>query len=440
MTVISNSVSVGGPALTVVAADNYFITAGTYLESTTNVAVWINSDAGDVNFTVAGTLLPAVGWYCVYDADNSANLSLNVLASGSMIGGGILETLGQLDLNNAGTLIGSSEGIHAASFADQVINSGIIDAGMSSAIDLSGGDDRITNSGQVFGSVYLGTGNDSLYGGNGSVTGAIDLGDGNDLIDLRNAQVSGDIYGGAGNDIFIVDDTAFSLVEGASQGSDLVKSTVSFELAANFEHLQLLGAGDTNGTGNTLANTLTGNAGDNRLHGYAGSDRLYGGAGDDRLIGDSGNDILYGGIGDDLGYGGAGNDVLNGDTGADRLFGAIGRDVMTGDVGTAGGYDDVFIFTRTTDSLNSALSDRITDFHRGEDKIDLSGIDAKSATVGNDAFSFITTAFTNVAGQLRLQTSGADTFVLGDVNGDSIADFRIILTGNLALTAADFVL
>ena len=41
---------------------------------------------------------------------------------------------------------------------------------------------------------------------------------------------------------------------------------------------------------------------------------------------------------------------------------------------------------------------------------------------------------------MSLQTSGADTYVLGDLNGDSVADFRIILTGNLALTVADFIL
>jgi Ca2+-binding RTX toxin-like protein len=440
MTVISSSVSVSGAALDIAVSGNYFITANTYLESTNYAVIAIQSAAVNVEITIAGSLVPPVTYYTLYDTSSTGTLRLNTLASGNMIGGGILTTDRQLHLNNSGTMIGYNVGITSGSFDDKIVNTGVIDAGTRTVLFLSSGNDRVVNSGQIIGYIDLGVGNDSLFGGDGSITGTINLAEGNDLIDLRHAHVSGDISGGLGNDIFIVDDATFNLVEAASQGTDLVKSTVSFQLGANFENLQLLGASDSNGTGNTLANTLTGNAGDNRLHGYTGSDKLYGGAGDDRLFGDSGNDSLYGGISDDAVYGGAGNDVLSGDTGADRLFGAVGRDVMTGDVGTSGGYDDVFIFTRTTDSLNSSLSDRITDFHRGEDKIDLSGIDAKSATAANDAFSFITTAFTSVAGQLRLQTSGTDTFVFGDVNGDAVADFRIILTGNLALTSADFVL
>lgn len=35
-------------------------------------------------------------------------------------------------------------------------------------------------------------------------------------------------------------------------------------------------------------------------------------------------------------------------------------------------------------------------------------------------------------------TSGADTLVEGDVNGDGVADLQIVLTGARALTAADF--
>lgn len=320
------------------------------------------------------------------------------------------------------------------------VNIGTIEVAGNTALLLAGGNARVINAGQIIGDVYLGSGNDSLYGGGGSITGAIDLADGDDLIDLRYASISGDITGGTGNDIFIVNDAEFNLIENLSEGTDLVKSTVSFGLGTNFENLQPLGAGDINGTGNTLANTLTGNAGDNRLHGFSGGDRLFGGAGDDRLYGDTGNDPLSGGIGDDTLFGGANNDTLVGDSGADRLVGGAGQDVMTGDVGVAGGYDDVFIFQKIIDSTYNTLSDRIIDFNVGEDMIDLSAIDARSATAINDAFSFITTAFTNVAGQMRLQTNGADTYVLGDVNGDGVADFRIVLTGNLALTAADFIL
>lgn len=445
MPVISTSVSGVSTALNITVAGNYFLTAPTVLEATHDAAVRIQGGLGRVGFTVAGTVLPGITFYGIYNANSGSSdaLYINVLASGYVGGGGILFASSATSLTNAGVLVGTDIGILTSNFNDQILNTGTIsvsNAEENTALMLIDGNDSVVNAGQIFGKIDLGSGNDSLYGGGGSITGDIDLGDNNDLIDLRHAQVNGNIIGGKGDDVFIVDDGMFSLVEAVSEGTDLVKSTASFELGDNFEKLQLLGAADLNGTGNSMANDLTGNAGDNRLDGNGGSDRLFGRAGDDRLIGDGGHDRLSAGSGNDLLYGGSGNDTMIGETGADTLYGGIGRDVMTGDVGASGGYDDVFVFTKVTDSLNNALSDSIIDFKIGEDRISLSAIDAKSGTVANDAFSFITTAFTNVAGQLRLQTSGANTHVLGDVNGDGVADFRVILTGNLALTATDFIL
>ena len=95
-------------------------------------------------------------------------------------------------------------------------------------------------------------------------------------------------------------------------------------------------AGDGNDVlkGNELGNELEGNSGDDRMYGYAGEDTLEGGPGADRL------------------YGSAGDDTLTGGPGNDRL---------------SGGADaDVFVFTPGDGD------DTITDFTRGEDKIDLS--------------------------------------------------------------------
>lgn len=75
-------------------------------------------------------------------------------------------------------------------------------------------------------------------------------------------------------------------------------------LVGNFslqlENLELLGSEDLAGSGNGLANTLTGNAGNNALDGGAGDDTLYGGDGNDTLDGGTGSDTLFGGLGDDL--------------------------------------------------------------------------------------------------------------------------------------------
>jgi hypothetical protein len=43
-------------------------------------------------------------------------------------------------------------------------------------------------------------------------------------------------------------------------------------------------------------------------------------------------------------------------------------------------------------------------------------------------------------GELRYDVVGAFTFILGDANGDGIADFEIDLAGRINLQATDFVL
>ncbi|MEO5615251.1 MAG: calcium-binding protein [Cypionkella sp.] len=386
--------------------------------------------------------MASLSYFGIYQSGATDPLTLNVLSSGSIFRGGIVFANSQLAVTNDGYLYGQDSGIVSAPSAftaDSVINRGEIFTTAGLAIDLGGGADVLINSGHITGDISLGAGDDRFYGGGGSVLGYLDLSTGNDIIDLRGAQIDGLVYGGAGNDTFIVDGTSFDMVETAASGTDLVKSTVSFELAINFENLTLLGAGDINGTGNASANTLTGNAGDNRLHGYTGNDKIYGGSGNDLIYGDQGNDVLVGGVGLDALYGGAGNDILRGETGEDRLYGSAGADTLTGDVGTAGGYDDVFVFQRASDIPNTGSLDLITDFHIGEDKIDLSAIDAKAGTLANDAFSFVV-SFSNVAGQLIKQASGLDTLILADTTGDGVADFRILLAGNLALTATDFIL
>jgi Ca2+-binding RTX toxin-like protein len=147
----------------------------------------------------------------------------------------------------------------------------------------------------------------------------------------------------------------------------------------------------------------------------------------DGIFGLGGNDQLWGGGGDDTIDGGANNDVLWGGAGRDQLFGGSGA--------------DQFSYTTIGDSLPGGY-DRIADFKRSEgDKIILAPIDANLAAAGNQAFSFIGTgAFTGVAGQLHYQYSGGQTFVTGDVDGDRVADFGIVLQGNIALIGTDFFL
>jgi serralysin len=282
--------------------------------------------------------------------------------------------------------------------------------------------------------------------------------------------------GGAGNDTYVVNDKADAVVEAAGAGLDTVRASVSHTLAANVENLVLTGTAAIDGTGNALGNVITGNSANNVINGGGGVDTMIGGLGNDAYFvetaGESvveyageGTDTVYAGIGvtlwanvenlvitgtssvngtgNGLGNqmtgnsgansidGGAGNDILSGMAGNDVLRGGAGADLLYGGTG-----NDVFVFGATSDST-TFVRDTVMDFVQGQDRVDLSAIDARSATLVNDAFAFIGTgAFSGAAGQLR----AVGGLVQGDVNGDRVADFELQVNGVLQLLAGDFVL
>ena len=118
----------------------------------------------------------------------------------------------------------------------------------------------------------------------------------------------------------------------------------------------------------------------------------------------------------------------------------LGSDTLKGGLGA-----DVFKFNTTTESVVGLLHDALLDFSSFElDKIDLSVIDAQTNVAGNQAFNFIgnnfggDVVFTHHSGELIFDTTTES--VLGDVNGDGIADFEIELLGVNVMSASDFVL
>jgi Ca2+-binding RTX toxin-like protein len=135
--------------------------------------------------------------------------------------------------------------------------------------------------------------------------------------------------------------------------------------------------------------------------------------------------------------GGAGNDTIYGSAGADMIIGLTGADTLSGNGGA-----DIFDYNVVAHSRGTTTRDKILDFEEGTDKIDLSTLDASTASSGNQAFSFIGQgSFTNKAGQLRIDTSDSTkTLVLADLNGDGVADFAIELAGSHSLSAGDFFL
>jgi Ca2+-binding RTX toxin-like protein len=257
------------------------------------------------------------------------------------------------------------------------------------------GHDKITGNG-VANDMDAGIGNDTIAGGLGNDT--LTGGTGNDSMS-----------GGGNDDLYFVDSTLDKVIELANEGTDTVKSTVtySFALAPNVEHLELVGGGNLNGTGNASNNTILGNGGDNILDGGLGNDTLTGGAGNDIYIlnavgdkvvelgsdtsdtvkssaaslvafagienyfftgitaftftgdgvdntvsGGNGNDTLDGAGGNDTLLGNGGNDSLTGGTGEDLLDGGLGNDKMNG-----GSGNDTYVINAAGDTITEAGGD-----------------------------------------------------------------------------------
>ena len=366
-------------------------------------------------------------------------------APGSSWGGIMLgqNNFGGTDFSNAGqiTLLGGN-GFIAEGGNNIVRNSGTIDV-TNGDINFDGtGGDALRNAGTITGRaldvIFLGEGANSVIN-TGHIDGNIIFGSGADTFQGIGGTVSGSVTGGDGADAYYTSDSALMIIEGAgaTSGIDTVYSTVSFRLSANVEKLDLLGFAIT-GIGSATNNTVNGNGADNRIFGHAGSDSLVGYEGDDVVGGGSGNDTLRGSDGDDVLRGADDNDSLYGGGDNDLLTGGLGVDTMSG-----GSGGDRFIFVRRAESGSSvATSDLISDFAVGQDVIDLFGIDANiNDAVPNNAFIFIgTSAFTNLAGQMRYSSAGGVTTLQMDTNGNGTADMSIRLTGTLTLTAQDFIL
>ncbi len=94
-----------------------------------------------------------------------------------------------------------------------------------------------------------------------------------------------------------------------------------------------------------------------------------------------------------------------------------------------------------TDSPTGAGRDVITDFLRGTDDLDLSGIDADATRSGDQAFSFVGTgSLAGGPGRLGFTVSGGNTIVRGSTDADAAAEFEIQLSGVVNPGRDDFYL
>ncbi|GAD59975.1 calcium-binding protein [Brevundimonas abyssalis] len=285
--------------------------------------------------------------------------------------------------------------------------------------------------------VLGGYGDDELIGDDGD--NRLSGGDGDDLI-----------RGGAGADILEggdgIDTVSYA---GSSAG---VTINLSDNTASGGHAEGDVISGFENILGSSFDDVLTGDAGANVLDGGAGADRMEGGAGDDIYHVESRNDVvielagggvdtvlssvsfdarfthvenitLLGGANANV-VGNALSNIIIGNSADSIIIGNGGADYLTG-----GGGSDIFKYNEVSDS-SFADYDRIMDLG-ADDFIDLRNIDANANVAGNQVFERVG-EFTGQAGQLTLTwLPGAGfTLLAADVDGDGVADMRIVLYGN----------
>ena len=367
-----------------------------------------------------------------------------------------------------------------------VLNAAAVTSG--STLDLRAGSASLI-AGQAL-TIAAGTVIETAYGGDGA-----DVIIGNDAAnhlaggrgDDRLAGGAGDdrIEGGRGSDTVVFAGPRSRYLVAVDGDGWLVTDTTGAEGADRVAGIELLQFDDltmdpatalaTNPAPPAPAPSTAGQ----RLTGTSGADAQTGGDGHDVLVGSSGADTLDGGGGiDTVDYSGGGGmvivdlaagkgtygqahgdsyagieniigtgsgDQLVGDAIANRIEGGGGADKLTGNGGgdmlSGGGGGDSFLYKALDDSLVGS-ADVITDFEVGVDRINLYSVDAKAGGYANDAFAWLgTDAFTGTGGQLRYEQVGGDTLILGDHDGDKVADFQITLAGQLVeLQATDFSL
>jgi Ca2+-binding RTX toxin-like protein len=264
-------------------------------------------------------------------------------------------------------------------------------------VDGAGGDDVVSGA-DGNDCVLGGVGEDRVRGGAGD--DLLEGGNGADL--LLGGGGDDEVEGGAGNDLIASDGAGSDEYVGGS-GVD----TVSYAALGSALTIDLT-AGTAEGAG-MLADSLS------------SIENATGGGAADRILGSGAANLLVGNGGGDRIDGGRGGDALDGGLGSDRLFGGKGA--------------DRFVFDSLGDSAKGSARDRIGDFERKVDEIDLSGIDADAVRKGNQAFGFVgDDRFDRSAGELRF----ANGILSGDVDGDGKADFEIAVAGKLA--AVDILL
>ncbi len=259
------------------------------------------------------------------------------------------------------------------------------------------GSTGLTGKGNELDNILTGTtGNDILESRDGNDT--INAGDGDDLLnggagnDILNGGIGNDylygytgidtMSGGAGNDTYVVDNVGDIIIENASEGFDVVQSSVSYTLSSNIENLTLTGSGNINATGNDSDNVIIGTFGDNTLNGGAGNDTINAGGGNDIINGGAGADVMRGGAGDDIYYVDDVNDVIveNIGEGNDTAYVSLANY-------TASNVENIIVTSGANTTVTGNANANSITGNNGDDFINGgSGADTMAGGAGNDFY------------------------------------------------------
>ncbi|MER9791113.1 calcium-binding protein [Mesorhizobium sp. M0213] len=277
------------------------------------------------------------------------------------------------------------------------------------------------------------------------------------------------MVGYGGNDTYYVDNAGDRVYEAVGGGTDRVFAAVSHTLSAGSQ-IELLatnpsGTSAINLTGNEFAQSIGGNAGANVINGGGGADTMVGYGGNDTYYVDNAGDRVYEAVG-----GGtdrvfaavshalsassqiellattspSGTSAINltGNTFAQTIQGNAGANIINGgggaDVLTGNGGNDAFMFNS---ALGAGNVDRITDFNKLQDKIQLDDAvfaGLKLGGLSSDAFFAGAAAHDSSDHIIYNNSTGALSFDSDGIGGAAQIQFATLSPG-LSLAAGSFL-
>lgn len=245
------------------------------------------------------------------------------------------------------------------------------------------------------------------------------------------------MVGALGDDLYTVDALGDVVTELDGEGTDTVRSSITYQIGAAVENLTLLGKEGINGTGNGANNLITGNDAANVLDGALGADTLAGGLGNDQYMVDNEGDLIVESadagtdtvtssisyvlsdntenlvLSGSMGINATGNALANkltGNAAANILIGGLGADTLNGGAG-----DDIY----EVDDLGDVVTESIDG---GQDTI-RSSISFKLA-LNTENLELTGTADVNATGNLDdnvLKGNSAANILDGSSGNDSMS-------------------